>query len=100
MARSSGSQCHGANGKATGDGLDGRGVGVGVSAWKRFFLFFTSTKPVLGLYPAFYPSGIRGSSSGGEASGGVKLTTHLQIVSRPRIRESIFRSTSPYVFMA
>jgi hypothetical protein len=39
--------------------------------------------------PAFYPMGTRGSFSGDEAAGGVKLTTHLHLVPKSRMRGSI-----------
>jgi len=42
-----------------------------------------------GAYPASYPMGTRDSFPRGKAAGGVKLTTHLHLVSKSRILGAI-----------
>jgi hypothetical protein len=42
-----------------------------------------------GAHPASYPVGTGGSFSGGKAAGGVKLTAHLRLVLRSRMRGAI-----------
>jgi hypothetical protein len=41
-----------------------------------------------GAHPASYPMGTRGSFPGGKRGRGVKLTTHLHLVSRSKIEWS------------
>jgi hypothetical protein len=52
-----------------------------------------------GAHPASYPMGTGGSSPGGEAAGGVKLTAHLHLVPTSKNAWS-YNSTAQYVFMA
>jgi hypothetical protein len=42
-----------------------------------------------GAHPASYPVGTRGSFSGGKVARGMKLTTHLHLVLRSRMRGAI-----------
>jgi hypothetical protein len=52
-----------------------------------------------GAHPASYPMGTRGSFPLGKSGQGVKLTTHLHLVSRPRVRGAIY-PLPQYAFMA
>jgi hypothetical protein len=69
-------------GIATGYGLDDRGVGVRVPVGSRIF---TSRSRPNWLWGSTYYS----MGTGDKAAGGVKLTTHLQLVPRSRKRASI-----------
>jgi hypothetical protein len=44
--------------------------------------------------------GTGGSFPGGKSGRGVKLTTHLHLVPRSRMRGAIYSSTHQYIFMA
>jgi hypothetical protein len=52
-----------------------------------------------GAHPVSYPMGTRDSFAGGEAAGAVKLTTHLHLVPRSRMRAAI-PPLPQYAFMA
>jgi hypothetical protein len=74
-------------GIATGNGLDGRGVAVSVPVRARFF---SSCRPDrFWCPPSLLSNGNRWLLLRGKSGPGVKLTTHLQLVPRSRIRESI-----------
>jgi hypothetical protein len=57
-----------------------------------------SVKTGTEAHPAFYLVGRYGSVSGDKVAGGVKLTTHLNLV--PRLRMVELYLQSPYVFVA
>jgi hypothetical protein len=76
-------------GIATGYGFDSRQC--------KIFLFSTESIPPLGAHPASYPMGTASFFPGGKVTGGVKLTTHLHVVPRPRKVELYLHT--PYVFM-
>jgi hypothetical protein len=84
-------------GVATGYGLDGRGVGGGVTGGGNKFLFSTSSRPVLGntqpiqWVPWAFPPGVR--RPGHEAD-------HSPPASAQVKNTWIYTSTPPYVFMA
>jgi hypothetical protein len=73
-----------------GYGLDDRGVGVRVPVEARIFYFPVSSRPTLGSTqpPIQWVPGAL--SSGVKASGGVKLTAHLQLVPRSSKCGSIY----------
>jgi hypothetical protein len=83
----------------TGYGLDVRGSRVRFPAGAGNFSLHHRVQNGTGTHPASYPMGTRGSFPGGKAAGGVKLTTHLHIVSRSRLRGAI-PPLPQYVFIA
>jgi len=58
-----------------------------------FLVVMDSVQKGSGAHPASYPMGTRGSFPGG-----VKLTTHLHLVPRPK-NEWGYTSTPQYIFM-
>jgi hypothetical protein len=73
---------------ATGYGQDGQRIGVRVSVWGKIFLLSMSFRRVSGS-PSLLYNGYRGLFPRGWSGWSVKLTTHLQLVPRSRIRGSI-----------
>jgi hypothetical protein len=85
-------------GIATGYGLDDRGIGVRVPVILRIFTFPCRPDRFWGS-PILLSNGYRGLFPRGLSGRGVKLTTHLQLVSEVK-KIWIYTFTPPYAFMA
>jgi hypothetical protein len=76
-------------GIALGYGLDDRGSRVRFPAGAGNFSLHHRVQNGSGAHRASYAIGTRGSFPGGEGVGGVKLTIHLHLVPRSRVRGAI-----------
>jgi hypothetical protein len=79
-------------GLATGYGLDGRGIGVRFLSRSRDMSLLHSFQTGSEAYPASYTMGTGDSFPGVKAPGGMKLTSHLNLVPRSRTVELCLHS--------